>query len=104
MVECIFQESKDQIHVTTVVHHDNEEIITAITDGFDIRPKYFASDAHIVMLKQMEKCQQAIEVNCHFSRNRIYRSSLDGREIHNKQHQGNCGCPFVDNCNSDINK
>lgn len=104
MVECIFQESKDQIHVTTVVHHDNEEIITAITDGFDIRPKYFASDAHIVMLKQMEKCQQAIEVNCHFSQNKIYRSSLDGREIHNKQHQENCGCPFVDNCNSDINK
>ncbi|XP_052087445.1 G-protein coupled receptor GRL101-like [Mytilus californianus] len=104
LVECIFQESKDQIHVTTVVHHDNEETITDIMEDFNITPKYFASDAHIVKLKQMEKCQQAIEVKCHFSQNMIYRSSLDGREIHNKQNQGNCGCPFVGNCQSHVNK
>ncbi|XP_076115699.1 uncharacterized protein LOC143083057 [Mytilus galloprovincialis] len=48
----------------------------------------------------MEKCQQAIGVKCHFSQSMIYRSSLDGREIHNKQNQSNCGCPFVGNCNS----
>ncbi|VDI79049.1 Hypothetical predicted protein [Mytilus galloprovincialis] len=99
LVECIFQESKDQIHITTVVHHDNEEWVT-VREDFNITPRYFASDDHILKLKQMEKCQQAIGVKCHFSQSMIYRSSLDGREIHNKQNQSNCGCPFVGNCNS----
>lgn len=90
--------------MTTIVLHDNEETIFQIMDGFDIRPKYSASDAHIIELKKMEKCQQAIEVTCHFSQNRVYRSSLDGSEIHNKQTQDNCGCPFVENCHSHTDK
>lgn len=103
-MECLFQESKDGIHVTTIVHHDSEETITKVMDGFDIRPKYFASDAHIIELKKMEKCQQSIEVTCHFSQNSVYRSSLDGREIHNKETRENCGCPFVENCHAHTNK
>ncbi|XP_063417889.1 G-protein coupled receptor GRL101-like [Mytilus trossulus] len=103
LVECIFQESNDQIHITTVVHHDNEETVTLRKD-LKITPKYFASDAHIIKLKQLEKCQQAIEVKCHFSQSKMYRSSLDGVEIHNKQNQSNCGCPFVGNCNYQTNK
>ncbi|VDI65084.1 Hypothetical predicted protein [Mytilus galloprovincialis] len=103
-VECLFNEWENYTQITTIVHHDNEETVTATLDGYDIKPVYFASDAHIEVLKDIGKCSQSIGVYCHFSENRVYRSSKYGDIIDNKTPKNDCGCPFVGNCDSGVKR
>jgi hypothetical protein len=42
-VECIFEDLKDKSRVTTIIHHNYEEMVIPSTDGFEIKPDYFSS-------------------------------------------------------------
>lgn len=36
-VECIFEDLKDKSRVTTIIHHNYEEMVIPSTDGFEIK-------------------------------------------------------------------
>lgn len=97
-VECIFEDLNGKTRVTTIVHHYNEEMVIGSTNGFDIKPDYFASDMHIALLLEDNECSQTVEVYCHFTTNRFYRSYIGDMEIDNATPDDNCSCPFVGHC------
>jgi hypothetical protein len=46
------------------------------TDGFEIKPDYFASKSHIELLLERKKCSQDVEVYCHYTEVTFYRSYI----------------------------
>jgi hypothetical protein len=56
-VECIFEDLKDKSRVTTIIHHNYEEMVIPSTDGFEIKPDYFASKGHIELLLEGNECR-----------------------------------------------
>lgn len=111
----MFEELNGNSSVTTIIHHNNEEMMVGSTDGFDIKPVYFASDEHIARLKDTNICGQVVEVYCHFSENRIYRSYINGSgmannpsntdiEVDSGTPDSTCSCPFVGNCDTKLTR
>lgn len=98
-VECIFADFKGKSRVTTIVHHNYEEMVIASTNGVDIKPDYFASNAHIALLLKANECSQDIEVYCHFTEITFHRSYTKDKDRDNITPDNNCSCPFVGNCN-----
>lgn len=103
-VECIFEKSLNSVRTTTLVHHQDEEMVRAALEAFDISPKYYASDKHIANLKDMSTCSQSLEVHCYFTENIIYRVDVNGIQTDNQNPETNCSCPFVGNCEKDKNR
>lgn len=103
-MECIFEKSLNSVRTTTLVHHQDEEMVRAALEAFDISPKYYASDKHIANLKDMSTCSQSLEVHCYFTENIIYRVDVNGIQTDNQNPETNCSCPFVGNCEKDKNR
>ena len=99
-VECIFEDLKDKSRVTTIIHHNYEEMVIPSTDGFEIKPDYFASKGHIELLLERKECSQDVEVYCHYTEVTFYRSYIKDTKMDNITPDNNCNCPFVGNCDA----
>ncbi|XP_062589229.1 uncharacterized protein LOC134250886 [Saccostrea cucullata] len=101
--ECRFQKSDNYVTVQTIIHHSEEETLFSSLLEVDAKLKYSANKRQISVLKNTNKCSQALRIRCHFINHKldVFWEGENGAHIHTKSLDSaaeNCSCPFVNKC------
>ncbi|KAL5014485.1 hypothetical protein ScPMuIL_008755, partial [Solemya velum] len=83
--------------VTTIVHHESEEMFIHDAGLLDYQLVYSISLEQIVRLKAFSDCKQFLQLRCHYTHQDVWWIGANSQEYHIYD-QDNCTCNFLQLC------